>query len=51
MHIKPASSKDRYELLDLNEIIRSYEAGENIWSEEMYQLALKEKQRCINLIG
>lgn len=51
MNIKPAGTKDRYELLDLNEIIRSYEAGENIWSEPMYQLALKEQERCVGLIG
>lgn len=51
MNIKPAGTKDRYELLDLNEIIRSYEAGENIWSEQMYQLARKEQERCVRLIG
>ena len=49
--IKAPGAKDRYELLDLNEIIRSYEAGEDIWSEDMYNLAIKERQRCINLIG
>lgn len=49
--IKEPGANDRYELLDLNEIIRSYEAGEDTWSEEMYNLAVKERQRCINLIG
>lgn len=48
---KEAGAKDRYELLDLNEIIRSYEAGEEIWSQRMYDLAIKQKERCINLIG
>ena len=48
---KELGAKDRYELLDLNEIIRSYEAGEGIWSESMYELAIKEKERCVNLIG
>ena len=48
---KELGAKDRYELLDLNEIIRSYEAGEETWSESMYQLALKERERCVNLIG
>lgn len=48
---KEPGAKDRYELLDLNEIIRSYEAGEETWSESMYQLALKERERCINIIG
>lgn len=51
VNIKDPGTKDRYELLDLNEIIRSYEAGEETWSESMYQLALKERERCINLIG
>ena len=40
-----------YELLDLNEIICSYEVGENVWSDQMYQLALKEQERCVRLIG
>lgn len=48
---KEPGTKDRYELLDLNEIIRSYEAGEETWSESMYQLALKERERCVNIIG
>lgn len=48
---KEPGAKDRYELLDLDEIIRSYEAGEEKWSESMYQLALKERERCINIIG
>lgn len=51
VYIKEPGVKDRYELLDLNEIIRSYEAGENIWSEEMYKLAITESQRCAKLIG
>lgn len=51
VNIKEPGTKDRYELLDLNEIIRSYEAGEETWSESMYQLALKERERCVNLIG
>ncbi len=51
MYIKEAGAKKRYQLLDLNEIVRSYEAGENTWSESMYKLALKERERCIRLIG
>lgn len=50
VNIKEPGVKDRYELLDLNEIIRSYEAGEEIWSESMYELAIKERERCIRLI-
>lgn len=49
--IKDPGAKDRYELLDLNEIIRSYEAGEETWTETMYNLAIREKERCVNLIG
>lgn len=51
VNIKEPGAKDRYELLDLNEIIRSYEAGEENWSESMYKLAIKERERCIRLIG
>lgn len=51
MNRKEPGAKDRYELLDLNEIIRSYEAGEETWSKSMYDLAVKERERCINLIG
>lgn len=51
VNIKSPGSKDRYELLDLNGIIRSYKAGKKVWSKEMYNLALKEKKRCIELIG
>ena len=36
---------------DLNGIIRSYKAGKKVWSKEMYNLALKDKKRCIELIG
>lgn len=51
VNIKDIGAKDRYELLDLEEIIRSYEAGEETWSESMYKLAITEKERCLNLIG
>lgn len=48
---KEPGAKDRYELLDLNEIIRSYEAGEDLWSEKMYNLAINQQKRCIDIIG
>lgn len=51
VNIKEPGAKDRYELLDLNEIIRSYETGEEIWSKAMYELAVREKERCVKLIG
>lgn len=40
-----------YKLLDVNEIIRSYENGESTWSKEMYDLAIEEKRRCDNVIN
>lgn len=51
VRIKEAGAEKRYQLLDLNEIIRSYETGEEEWSDEMYQLALQEKERCVSIIG
>lgn len=51
VNIKEPGAKDRYELLDLNEIIRSYENDEGIWSEDIYRLAITERERCIRLIG
>lgn len=51
VNIKAQGAKDRFELLDLNEIIRSYEANEGIWSKSIYNVALTERERCIKLIG
>lgn len=51
VNIKEVGAKDRYELFDLNEIMRSYEAEEGIWSEDIYKLAITEKERCIKIIG
>lgn len=51
VNIKEPGAENRYELLDLNEIIRSYEACEETWSESMYQLAIREKERCVKIIG
>lgn len=45
------NAKDRYEILDLNEIIRSYEAGESTWSKNMYDLAKTEKARLEKIVG
>lgn len=45
------SAKDRYEILDLDEIIRSYEAGEDMWSESMYNLAVTERARLEKIVG
>lgn len=43
--------KDRYKILDLEGIISSYEQDEGIWDESMYNLALKEVDRCYKIIG
>ena len=45
------NAKDRYELLDLNGIIESYEKGEKTWSKKMYDLAVTEKNRIENIVG
>lgn len=51
VNIKAPGAVDRYELLDLNEIIRSYEAGETTWTYDTYKLAKTEKEKCQNIIG
>ena len=44
--------KNRYKLLDLNEIIKDYrKKNKKGWSEAMYRLALTEKERCQDIIG
>lgn len=44
-------AKDRYEILDLDAIINSYEAGETTWSKNMYDLAVTEKARLEKIVG
>ena len=44
-------AEDRFEILDLNAIIKSYEAGEDTWSKEMYNLAVKEKETLLKIVG
>ena len=45
------NAKDRYTILDLNAIISSYEAGEDTWSKSMYDLAVTERDRLVNIVG
>ena len=45
------NNQRKYKILDLEEIIRSYEAGENKWDESMYNLAITEANRCYNIVG
>ena len=42
---------NRYKLLDLESIIKSYESGEDTWNEKFYNLALEESERCYTTIG
>ena len=48
---KEPGAKDRYEGGEVNESRRSDEAGEEIWSEKMYNLAIEQKERCVSIIG
>lgn len=45
------SATDRYTLLDLDEIIDSYNKGEEKWSKAKYDLAVTEKNRIENIVG
>ena len=45
------SATDRYTLLDLDEIIDSYNKGEGKWSKAKYDLAVTEKNRIENIVG
>lgn len=44
------SAKDRYELLDLNSIVTSYESGDKTWNSTMYNLAKTEIARIQKLL-
>ena len=45
-------NKDRYKLLDLNAIIKDYKnKNKKHWSKNMYNLAVREKNRCKKIIG
>lgn len=45
------NAKDRYELLDIENIIAEYEAGTGNWSQAMYNLAKTELDRTIKTLG
>ncbi len=45
------SAKDRYELLDLNSIVTSYESGDKTWNSTMYNLAKTEIARIQKIVG
>lgn len=44
------NAKDRYELLDIENIIAEYEAGTGKWSESMYNLAKTELDRLVKIL-
>ncbi len=45
------NAKDRYELLDIENIIAEYEAGDSKWSKSMYNLAKTELDRTVKILG
>ena len=45
------NGKDRYELLDIETIIKEYESGLGNWNEAMYNLARTELERTQNIVG
>lgn len=45
------NAKDRYELLDIENIIAEYESGNGNWSKSMYNLAKTELDRTVKLFG
>lgn len=45
------NAKDRYELLDIENIIREYEEDNSKWSKTMYDLAKTELERTVNILG
>lgn len=46
-----ANGKDRYELLDIENIISEYEAGTGNWNQTMYNLAKTELDRTVKILG
>ncbi len=46
-----ANGQDRYELLDIETIIKEYEAGTGNWNQTMYNLAKTELERTVNILG
>ena len=45
------NAKDRYELLDVETVIKEYEAGGSKWSKSIYELSKTELARCKKLFG
>ncbi len=46
-----ANGTDRYELLDIENIIAEYEAGTGNWNQTMYNLAKTELDRTVKILG
>ena len=46
-----ANGQDRYELLDIETIIKEYEAGSGNWNTTMYNLAKTELERTVKILG
>lgn len=45
------NAKDRYELLDIEQIIKDYEAGSSEYSESMYNLMKSELKKIEEIVG
>lgn len=45
------SAKDRYELLDIEQIIKDYEAGSSEYSQSMYNLMKSELNKIVEIVG
>ena len=45
------NAKDRYELLDIEQIIKDYESGSSEYSESMYNLMKSELKRIEEIVG
>ena len=45
------NAKDRYELLDIEQIIKDYEAGNSEYSTSMYNLMKSELNKIVEIVG
>lgn len=45
------SAKDRYELLDIEQIIKDYESGNSKYSKSMYNLMKSELNKIVEIVG
>ena len=46
-----SNNKDRYELMDIEQVIKDYESGNSKYSESMYNLMKKELKKIQEIVG